>query len=113
MSHRFRIGIHLVAVEEQMLALPEYDLVVTEEWSCCEDRTAAMSELISRRVDFIGSFAEQAEEHSAVSAVANSGERERAVEFDGDRGGCRKQTAVNEGPNEPQGGAHGADCMRT
>ena len=60
-------------------------------------------------IDGVGRFAEQAEQDGAVGAVADAGERERAVEIDADGCGacrgdlpvssdCTKRSAARMGP---------------
>ena len=60
-------------------------------------------------IELVGGFAGEAKEDSAVSAVADAGEGEGAVEMGGDPGGLGDAAGVFEIVGEAEGGAHGAD----
>ncbi len=104
-------GIHLVAMEEQVLRPREGDGVAAEEVEGvgCGDAVERGFDL--RGIDLIGGFAEEAEQDGAVGGVADAGEREGAVEIDGDAGGAVEVAVGCEVAGEAEGGTHGADGM--
>src|SRR5271170_5099891 len=83
------VGVHLVAVEEEIFGLDEGDGLLAAEVDgvCVADGCDFGFD--GGGVNGVGGFAEEAEENGAVGSVAYAGEGERAVEIDGDRKSTR------------------------
>jgi len=105
------VGVHLIAVEEEMLGLAEGDLVSAHELEalCAADGGEQRVDLCE--VDGVRGFAEKSEEDGAVGAVADAGEGEGTIEVDGEGAGCVEELRV-ELADEAQSSAHGADGVR-
>ena len=102
-------GIHLVAVEEEVLGFDEGDLVAAKERKALLQANGGDGGLDGGWVHRVGSFAGEAEEDSAVGAVADAGEGERAVEVDEDMVRAVEAACGVELADEAESGAHGAD----
>jgi len=105
------VWIHLVAVEEKMLGLKEGNGFAAEKAECSGGTDGGEFCFDLRWIYRVGGFAQETEEDSAVGAVADSGEGERAVEIDDDAGGRIEEICGVECVCEAQSCAHRADGM--
>jgi len=63
-------------------------------------------------VDGVGRFAQQAEDHALVGAVAAAGGAERAVQLHAHAGHLRQQAVARQALGEHQRGAHRTNGVR-
>jgi hypothetical protein len=104
-------GVHLVAMEAQVLLPGERDGALAEQVDRAGGRDAVQCSLDCRGIDLIGSLSEQAEQDGAVGAVTDAGESERAVELHSDASGAVELASRLQILGETKCGAHGADSM--
>ena len=104
-------GVHLVAMEEQILRAEEGHGAAAEEVDGLSRGDALEGGFDLCGIDLVGGFAEEAEQDGAVGGVADAGEREGAVEIDGDTGGAVEEGVGFEALDKAEGGTHGADGM--
>jgi len=87
-------GVHLIAVEEEMLGFAEGDLVGAHELEALGAADGCEQRVDLCEVYGVGGFAEETEEDGAVGAVADAGEGEGTVEVDGEVAGCVEELLV-------------------
>ena len=107
------IGVHLVAMEEEVLSFGEGNLVKVEKIESPGRTDGGEIGIDQFGIDSIGSFAQQSEQNGAVGTVAGSGECKGAIEIDADCCRSRKQSQGVERTDEAESSAHGADGVRT
>ena len=104
--------VHLIAKEEQIVALVKADGVGAVENEMRVAANAGEEVVDPRGVDGVGRVAGEAEQNGAVGAVAEAGEGERAEELHADACGAIEMAGGGELTGEAEGRAHGANGVR-
>ena len=67
----------------------------------------------SGRINFVRLFPKQAQQNTAIGAVAHSSQCQRAIELDLNTVNGRQKPVVGKPSEKPISGAHGSDRMGT